>query len=446
MIRYGPVVLLFLAALLFSGCSDRVPATPPGTPASAAATAAGSPSGTGTTASGAPPTAVSSPSDHDGDRAFAYLKVLADTIGPRVAGSPGEHAAAAYIASQFRINGYDVELMSFNYSGDRFQAGTIVVGSTTYEAQALDGSAAGVVSGDAVFVGLADAAGIANQAIGGKVAVADRGSLTFAEKYERVKAAGAVALIILNNVPGQLNGRSREGGTIPVLGISGEDAAIIRAAALAGQRFTVTAPANNHTAATNIIARPPAGAACSILVGAHYDTVPDAPGANDNASGVANLLEIARAAATTGPASGLCFAAWSAEESGLFGSSAFVEEAKSVNALPGLYINLDVTGIGTSIEIIGESEAAARALAIAGQQSVAARRIQLPPNTGSDHMSFEAAGVPVVYLSSGEFATIHSPQDVASDIDIAELDRIGDLALALIRERLPVVARGQGHS
>ena len=413
-----------------------------------AASAVVSPTGSASAASPTPTErpAISGPDDHDGERALSYLKALADGVGPRVAGSAAEQQAAGYVAGQLRADGYDVELMRFDYTGDRFRAGSVVIGSTTYEALALDGSSGGSVSGEAIFVGLADAAGIGGRSLNAKIAVADRGATTFAEKYDTVKAFGAAGLVILNNTAGQVNGRARQGGSIPVLSISGEDATAVRDAAQAGQRFAITAPDSNTTTATNVIARPKAGAECRLLVAGHFDTVAAAPGANDNASGVANVLELARAEAVGGPKDGLCFAAWSGEESGLFGSAAFVERAKATNTLPGLYLNLDVTGIGKGIEIIGDSEAAARALEIAGQEGVTAQRIQLPANTGSDHLSFEAAGVPVVYLSSGEFDTIHSPLDVSRDIDAAELDRIGDLALALIRDRLPQVARGQGHS
>jgi hypothetical protein len=62
------------------------------------------------------------------------------------------------------------------------------------------------------------------------------------------------------------------------------------------------------------------------VIGAHYDTAGPSPGADDNASGTAAVLEAARAIAQTGcrPAETIVFVAFAAEESGLAGSKAFV--------------------------------------------------------------------------------------------------------------------------
>lgn len=431
-----------LAALLFAtACSSKgspnatvVPTETAASPVSSVPAAAPS-QPSASTATG--------PAEHDGARALQQLNNLAERIGPRVAGTAAEREAANYIASEFKTYGYDVEQMQFTFTGDRFRAGTVGIdGGKTYDAITMDGSAGGKVSGDAVFIGLADDAGIEGRSLAGKVAVADRGTLTFAQKYGNAQKAGAAALIILNNQPGSVNGRTQQDARIPVLAISGEDAGSVREAARAGRRFAVDAPASTGTNAVNVIARPSANAACSLLVGGHYDTVPSAPGANDNASGTANVIELARASAAGGLKPGLCFATWSAEESGLYGSGAFAQKLQPEGKLPRLYVNLDVTGIGKDVQIIGDSSFAKRAVDIAAANSIPAEHATLPANTGSDHMSFEQAGVPTIYLTSGDFATIHSPKDVTADIDEGELDRVGDLAFAIIQELLPQVARG----
>jgi Zn-dependent M28 family amino/carboxypeptidase len=138
----------------------------------------------------------------------------------------------------------------------------------------------------------------------------------------------------------------------------------------------------------------------------------------------------------------LCFAAFSAEESGLYGSAAMAARMKTDGELPGLMVNLDVTGIGQKVEVIGDSGYVTQAIALAKELGIPAERSSLPANSGSDHMSFEKVGVPVLYFESGEFATIHSPADVAKDVDITELERVGDLAYGAIAKLLPQVARG----
>src|SRR3970040_357872 len=74
----------------------------------------------------------------------------------------------------------------------------------------------------------------------------------------------------------------------------------------------------------NVVARPP-GAQCRVIAGGHYDSVPAGPGANDNASGTATAVEIARVLAADGEFDDACFVLFGSEEVGLIGSAAFVD-------------------------------------------------------------------------------------------------------------------------
>jgi len=66
-----------------------------------------------------------------------------------------------------------------------------------------------------------------------------------------------------------------------------------------------------------------------VLVSAHYDSVPDCPGADDNGSGVAGLLETARVLAAGTFARTLVAACWDEEEDGLIGSAAYAARAQA---------------------------------------------------------------------------------------------------------------------
>jgi len=65
-----------------------------------------------------------------------------------------------------------------------------------------------------------------------------------------------------------------------------------------------------------------------IMVSAHYDSTPGCPGANDNASGVAALLELARVLALADHARTLVLACWDEEELGMYGSRAYAQLAR----------------------------------------------------------------------------------------------------------------------
>lgn len=379
------------------------------------------------------------PAGHDAARALAHVEALARA--PRVSGTEGEAAAARYIAEAFAAAGYDAEVRPFAFEGDRFRAGNVTLNGTAIEALTMAGSPGGEVAAPSVYVGLADAEGIAGKDLSGRVAVADRGRLNFGVKYENVRAAGALGLVVVNNVAGPFSGNLAQGAEFPVVAVSQEDGAAIRAGARRGLELAIVAPPTiGATVARNVIAAPPGDGRCKVLVGGHFDSVPAAPGANDNATGTANVLELARAAAADGLDPGVCFAAFGAEESGLYGSAALAAELDAAGALPRYMLNLDVTGIGDDVEVIGTSGLARRAIEAARAAGVAAAPSTLPSNSGSDHMSFDAVGVETVFFTSGEFAAIHTPDDVSARVDAGMLDRSGDAAYALLRELLAEVA------
>ncbi len=440
MTHRGPAALLALALLgsLALACSPGE-APPPGSSAASPAAATPSPpslpASPGSASVTPPRGQAPGPEGHDADLAYAHVEALARE--PRVAGTPAELRAVAYLESQLASLGYEVERMPFTFQNDPFRVGEVRFGGRPFEALTMAGSPGGTVEAPAVEVGLADAAGIADRDLSGRIAVAQRGALNFGTKYQNVAAAGAVGLIIVNDRPGPFSGNLTLAARFPVVSVSREDGTALLEAARAGATITIEAPPTvGSTTAHNVIARPPGSSACAIIVGAHFDTVPGAPGANDNASGTANVLELARAFARSGPRPGLCFALFGAEESGLHGSRALVERLRAAGQLPRYMVNLDVTGIGRRVEVIGDTPAAARAVALAVAAGIDAIPSRLPPNTGSDHMSFADAGVEVVFFTSGDFSTIHSPQDVAAAIDRETLGRVGDAAWLLISDLL----------
>ena len=441
------VIVPALVGLALVACSEKTSESAISVRTSAIATGTATFSGavppaTARTPVGPPAAGTIGPPSHEGDRAYAHVQKLATEIGPRVAGSEGERKAADYIASQFASSGYSVEKQPFSYTGDRFRAATLRVSGKPFEAITMDGSAGGAVSGTAVFIGLGDSAGLAGKNVKGKIVVTDRGTLTFAEKYEAALQAGALALVIINTNDGQLNGRTQPGATFPVLGAAGEDGAAIRAAARDGETFELISKGDAPSSAINVLARSAPGAACDVLVGGHFDTVPNAPGANDNASGTANVIELARAMAADGLDAGVCFAAFSAEESGLFGSDAMLKRLSAEGHPPKAMMNLDVTGIGAGVNLVGDRNTVTAALATAAKLKIDARRSELPANSGSDHLTFQQAGIPSIWFFSGEFDTLHSPRDISTAIDVSELDRVGDLAFAVLAELVRQVARG----
>lgn len=190
----------------------------------------------------------------------------------------------------------------------------------------------------------------------------------------------------------------------------------------------------------NVVATPPGfrSERPHRLIGAHLDTVPQAPGAEDNASGVAVLLELARMAVEQPPAVPVVLVAFGAEEPRgpgdamhHFGSQAMVatmDEPQS-DAMLGM-VSLDRVGVRAGRVPVchgghGADDVREELVDAAVRAGVPVTRCE---NRASDHWSFEKAGVPAARLGSVPYAAYHSASDVPSVVDPAQLDRVGRIA------------------
>ncbi|MDA8091820.1 MAG: M20/M25/M40 family metallo-hydrolase [Nitrospiraceae bacterium] len=100
---------------------------------------------------------------------------------------------------------------------------------------------------------------------------------------------------------------------------------------------------------SNLIAKTPVAKGESIVIGAHYDTVPGSPGADDNASGVAGILELARLYKNEDSRKSLIFAAFVNEEppcfgSGNMGSMVYAKHLREHNAAVKVMVSLEMIG------------------------------------------------------------------------------------------------------
>ena len=117
------------------------------------------------------------------------------------------------------------------------------------------------------------------------------------------------------------------------------------------QRKVAIGPLNDYSYAPNLIAIKPGGAQAQqvIALGAHYDTVFDSPGADDNASGVAGVLEAARLLKDVPLEKTVHFCFFTMEEVGLIGSRTYVQEVGLKEEHEGL-LNLEMIGFTSTEE------------------------------------------------------------------------------------------------
>ncbi|MDQ3783754.1 MAG: M20/M25/M40 family metallo-hydrolase [Actinomycetota bacterium] len=193
----------------------------------------------------------------------------------------------------------------------------------------------------------------------------------------------------------------------------------------------------------NVVAKWPSGARYGVVLGAHMDTVPGSPGANDNASGVAVLLETARLIAAREPSRWVKLVAFGSEEYGAdgrhhVGSSQFVRRlgARGRNRLAGM-VSIDMIADGRPL-LTGTSgigpPVAARSLfrIVRAKTNIGLRYITFCDC--SDHGPFERAGIPATFLYSGEEPDYHSPSDVPQNLTPRDLRRTGRAARAFVAE------------
>jgi len=181
----------------------------------------------------------------------------------------------------------------------------------------------------------------------GSIALVSRGACTFAIKATNAYSAGASGVVIYNNTAGVLNGTLGNGFTLDIPVTSVTQPVGQQLAATPGLVMRLKTDTFRGMATTsNVLAETPGGDPDNVvMVGAHLDSVNAGPGINDNGSGSAAILETARQMGKTKPRNKVRFALWGAEESGLVGSTYYVNGLTAEEgARIALYLNFDMIG------------------------------------------------------------------------------------------------------
>ena len=299
------------------------------------------------------------------------LQAVADANGGnRAAGLPGYDASVDYVVEQLEAAGYAPEVQAFQF--DYFEENSELVRVSPEPAnfeEGIDflrnrfdsGVPEGTATGALIPVDLIiPATGPANSSTSGcqtsdfggfpsgGVALVQRGTCGFAVKVLNAQAAGASAVIVMNE------GQEGRTGLVGMIG----DATGLRIPAVfatyavgaelastpgATVRVTVDFVAEERTA-YNVLAETSNGNdANTVMAGAHLDSVQEGAGINDNGSGSAALLETAIQMQKVKPNNTVRFAWWGAEESGLLGSEYYVDNlSEAQRDSIALYLNFDM--------------------------------------------------------------------------------------------------------
>ena len=176
-----------------------------------------------------------------------------------------------------------------------------------------------------------------------------------------------------------------------------------------------------------------------VIVGAHFDHLGIDPaldgdqiynGADDNASGVSAVLQIARAFLASGqqPERNVIFAFWDGEEKGLLGSKYFVQTCPFLSQIKG-YLNFDMIGRNNKPQqpkqVVYFYTAAHPIFGDWLKEDIRKYGLQLEPDYrawenpigGSDNGSFAKAGIPIIWYHTDGHPDYHQPSDHADRLN-----------------------------
>jgi aminopeptidase Y len=284
----------------------------------------------------------------------AVFQGIADANGDtRASGTSGYDESADYVAERLEAAGYDVTIQPFDFV--RFTE--VTPGVLEQTAPPPGGQLPNIVmtysgSGDVTApVTVVPNVGCDPADFGsftaGNIALISRGTCAFAIKATNAYNAGAVGVVIYNNIEGDLNGTLGSGFSLDI-GVTGITQALGQQLAATAdlQLRLVTDTLREPGTTSNVLAeREGKNTDNVVMVGAHLDSVPEGPGINDNGSGSAALIEVAEQMAKVKPQNTLRFAWWGAEEAGLVGSTLYVNTLSDEEfAKIALYLNFDMVG------------------------------------------------------------------------------------------------------
>ncbi|MDV2682971.1 DUF4910 domain-containing protein [Alkalihalophilus lindianensis] len=364
---------------------------------------------------------------------------------PRVAATEEEYQAVLYIKEQFEAYGYEAEIQPFEFFG--FTAPhtvDLMVNGTSLTPNSFTYTASGEVNAELEYVGLGRPLELEGKDLEGKIAIIQRGEISFGDKVLNAARAGAAGVIIFNNTTGALNGTL--GGAndefVPVVSISQAEGTALVSQLEGGESveasLTVLGAESGLRTSNNVIASKKATNKNKdngnvIVVSSHHDSVPGAPGANDNASGTAMVLELARAMKNLPTDTEIRFATFGAEELGLIGSRHYVNTLpeSELNRIAANF-NLDMVGSKDAGDLVMRTVNGQPNLVTELAQSSSLRLNGAPTpfsqGGSSDHVPFGEKGVPAaLFIHSPLEPWYHTPEDTIDKISKEKLEDVAQI-------------------
>jgi len=369
-----------------------------------------------------------------------HLKWLSQEDAGRMAGTSGEDRTVSYLEEALASMGYAPEIQSFPFQNFEVKALSLKVqgiqgfddgqvpSDSVHALQYSVGTPKEGLSGELVDVGMGTEDAFSAQEVKGKFVLIKRGGEYFYIKAMRAYQMGAIGAVFYDPEGDEpVKATLVEPSMVPGISVSTALGLQLTQALAKNDSIQLTLSLDvsmEQVTSENVIAtlEAPGDVSKRIVIGAHYDGV-DTPAANDNGSGTAALLELAKLALPQKErlTVDISFVFFGAEETGLNGSTYFISTlgGSAFDDIVGM-INMDMVGIGTELQLstINQQDQlplAINALKVAEALSFPAVSYEMGR---SDHVPFAESGIPSVMLAAGPVDNYHTDADTADAIDM----------------------------
>ncbi|OBC13002.1 peptidase M28 [Mycobacterium sp. 852013-50091_SCH5140682] len=413
------------------------------------------------------------------DAMYTHLHKLADIAeangGNRAEGTPGYDASLDYVSKLLKDKGFDVQTPEFDRLGP-MQGGdpALVVDGTRYPVvqgsllvQTPPGGLNAPTLHPTKLTGCT-AADYGSKKMTGAIAVVDDTGCSVVVKQDTAVAQGAVGLLVVSTVKPSPTGLFTPGYyrqlKVPV-GIIEKSADTALLGTSAAVKLTLDGK-SELIKSRNLVAQTKTGSTSDVVMaGAHLDSIRGGPGINDNATGVAALLETAlQLGGSPAVHNAVRFAFWGGQETGVDGSTQYVKGLDAGQlADVALYLNFEMLGstnagyftydgdqsaATTTVKSVPDGSAGIERT-LAGYLNLAGvRPADMPLSDTTDYTAFLAAGVPIGGTTTGSSQrktevqarlwggkagqpfdpNYHTPRDTVDNVDAHALSIMGPAA------------------
>jgi aminopeptidase YwaD len=378
-----------------------------------------------------------------------YVK-LCQEIGERHLGSEGEKQAAAYIREQFEDMGYEVFDEYYEAPGWKYNSHSFEIIDLDCEINAFPCfySHSCNIEDTPVLIDRWEEANLSKFDIKGKICVVSlpsdigpnvRGRNELAEDLDKHGAAVAVFISNHNDIFNSKIVRTPHLKQMGVICVSGDDA--FKIVKNADKKIRIHIDAENFTCqSSNVVARLKQGEK-KLVIGAHYDTPPNCPGAGDNASGTVALLEVAALLKDKIHNYSVDFVAFSGEEYGgmngyPIGSYMYVEQHKDELKDIAYMFNFDDIGSVLGNIILYTNNKGSFKDYLTEKLEKEKILVSNDYNKTSDDYIFHENGIEVAFFTGtcNQYVQIHTPNDNLDRMSYEKTANFANIAADVITD------------